>query len=147
MIKRLAMLLAVLTAAATINVSAEQSKSFGDYTVHFVAFTTDILTPDVAKSYRITRSKNRALLNISVLKKVMGTPGSPVRAKVEATATNLNLQLRELDVRELNEHAAIYYVAETTVNHKETLTYKLSITPEGETEPYTFSFQQQFFTE
>lgn len=147
MITRLAMLLAVLAAAVTFNVSAEQSKSFGDYTVHFVAFTTDILTPDVAKSYRITRSKNRALLNISVLKKVMGTAGSPIRAKVEATATNLNLQLRKLDVRELNEHAAIYYIAETAVNNEETLTYTLSITPEGEAESYTFSFQQQFFTE
>jgi hypothetical protein len=132
---------------AVSNVSAEQSKSFGDYTVHFSAFTTDILSPEVAKSYRISRSKNRSLLNISVLKKVMGTYGSPVSASVEATATNLSAQLRELDVRELIEHGAIYYIAETTVNNEETLKFTLTITPEGETKPFSFSFQQQFFTQ
>ena len=147
MIKHLAILLAVLMGTATISVNAEQSKSFGNYNVHFSAFTTDILTPDVAKNYRISRSKNRALLNISVLKKVMGTAGSPVSAKVDATATNLSSQLRELDVRELKESEAIYYIAETMVNNEETLKYTLSITPEGETEAYTFSFQQQFFTQ
>ncbi len=147
MIRRFTILLAVLMSTTISNVSAEQSKSFGDYTVHFSAFTTDILTPEVAKSYRIPRSKNRSLLNISVLKKVMGTAGTPVSAKVEATATNLSAQLRQLDVRELKEHGAIYYIAEATVNNKETLKYTLTITPENETEAYSFSFQQQFFTE
>ncbi len=147
MIKHLTILLTVGIAITAFNVSAEQSKSFGDYTVHFSAFTTDILTPAVARSYRIPRSKNRALLNISVLKKVMNTPGSPVKAKVDATATNLSSQLRQLKVRELTEYGAIYYLAETTVNNEETLKYTLTIQPEGETEPYTFSFQQQFFTE
>ncbi len=147
MIRRLMVLLAILAGTTTGNVSAEQSKSFGDYTVHFSAFTTDILSPAVAKSYSIARSKNRSLLNISVLKKVMGTPGSPIKAKVNATAINLSSQLRELNVRELNEDGAIYYIAEATVNNEETLKYTLTIIPEGETEPYTFSFQQQFFTE
>jgi len=77
----------------------------------------------------------------------MGTAGSPVSAEVEATATNLSSQLRQLDVRELKEHGAIYYIAETTVNNKETLKFTLTIKPEGETESYSFSFQQQFFTE
>jgi hypothetical protein len=66
---------------------------------------------------------------------------------VKATATNLSAQLRELDIRELREHGAIYYIAETTVNNKETLKFTLTITPEDETESYSFSFQQQFFTE
>lgn len=77
----------------------------------------------------------------------MGTAGSPVKAGVTATATNLSNQLRELDVRELNEHGAIYYIAETTVNNQETLKYELSITPAGESEAYSFTFQQQFFTQ
>jgi len=147
MIKNLATILAILVSTTISNVSAEQSKNFGDYTVHFSAFTTNILSPAVARSYHISRSKNRALLNISVLKKLMGTPGTSVKARIDATATNLNSQLRELDVRELNEHGSIYYIAETKVNNGETLKYTLTITPEGGTEAYTFSFQQQFFTE
>ena len=139
-------LLFLLLVAAPL-VQAEQARTFGDYTVHYSAFSTDILSPEVAKSYQIPRSKNRALLNISVLKKVMGTTGQPVKAQVKATATNLSAQLRELEVRELTEHGAIYYIAQTAVNDEETLRYDLSIKPEGEDTVFDFSFQQQFFTD
>jgi hypothetical protein len=147
MFKRLLILLTLAMSTATFNVNAEQSKVFGDYTVHFSAFTTDLLSSEVAKLYRIPRSRNRALLNISVLKKVMNTLGSPVKANIHATSTNLSSQLRELKMRELNEDGATYYIAETTVNNEETLKYTLTITPVGATETYTFSFHQQFFTE
>lgn len=143
----LAALGALLLMATGSAANAEQSKTFGDYTIHYVAFTTDALPPEVAKTYKIRRSKNRALLNISVLKKIMGATGQPVKAKVAATATNLSRQLRQLDVRELTEHNAIYYIAETAVNNEETLTFSLNITPEGETVALHFTFQQQFFTD
>ncbi len=127
--------------------NAEQSKSFGDYTIHYAAFTTDMLSPEVARLYKIRRSKNRAILNISVLKKVLGTTGQPVQAQVEAAATNLNRQLKNLSVRELSSNGAIYYIAETSVNNEETLNFELNIIPEGENIALSFSFQQQFFTE
>ncbi len=125
---------------------AEQSSTFGDYTVHYSAFTTDILTPEVAKAYGIQRSKSRALLNISVLKKIMGTTGQPVRARVEATATNLSSQLRKLTVRELNDSGAIYYIAETAVADAETLKFSITVTPEDGNATTTVTFDQQFFT-
>ncbi|MBM2829467.1 MAG: hypothetical protein HW411_257 [Gammaproteobacteria bacterium] len=126
---------------------AEQSQSFGDYTIHYSAFTTDTLTPDVAKLYQIPRSKNRAMVNISVLKNESGTIGKPVRAKVEGTAKNLSEQLRELQIREIDEQESVYYIAETAVNDNETLKYTFEITPEGKGNPYTLSFQEQFYTE
>lgn len=125
---------------------AEQSSTFGDYAVHYSAFTTDILTPEVAKAYGISRSKSRALLNISVLKKIMGTTGQPVRARVQASATNLSSQLRQLSVRELNDGGAIYYLAETAVADGETLKFSITVTPEGSTATTTVTFDQQFFT-
>ena len=66
---------------------------------------------------------------------------------MEATATNLTRQLKNLNTRELSSNGAIYYIAETAVNNEETLNFDLSITPEGETVALSFSFQQQFFTE
>ena len=140
-------LTAVLLLAAGITVNAEQSKTFGDYTIHYAAFTTDLLSPEVARLYKIRRSKNRAIINISVLKKVMGTTGQPVKAQVEASATNLNRQLKNLNTRELSSNGAIYYIAETSVNNEETLNFDLNIIPEGETVALSFSFRQQFFTE
>ena len=128
-------------------VAAERYHSQGQYTIHYNAFRTDILSSDIAKSYRIVRSKNRALLNISVLKKVMGTAGQSTHAEVVATATNLNGQLRTLEMRELSEGQAIYYITETAISNEEVLDYHLEITPEGETAPIVFEFQQQFFTD
>lgn len=126
---------------------AEQSSTFGDYTVHYSAFTTDILAPDVAKAYGIQRSKSRALLNVSVLKKLMGTTGQPVRAAVQASATNLSAQLRQLKVRELNDNGAIYYIAETPVADGETLKFSITVAPENDTVATTVTFDQQFFTQ
>ena len=136
----------LLLALPITSAYAEQYKDFGDYTVYYSAFTTDILSPAIAKAYRITRSKNRALVNISVLKKVMGTTGAPSRATVVATATNINNQLREIDFREVKEEGAIYYLAELSVSNGETLNFSLKITPEGEKDTYQFSFQEQFVT-
>ncbi|MEJ2094096.1 MAG: DUF4426 domain-containing protein, partial [Gammaproteobacteria bacterium] len=65
----------------------EQSETFGNYTVHYNAFTTDNLTPDVAGHYNITRSKSRVLLNITVLKndETESLLGTPVKAKITGT--------------------------------------------------------------
>jgi hypothetical protein len=126
---------------------ADQSKDFGDYTIHYSAFTTDVLSPEVASIYNITRSKNRAMLTISVLKKVMETSVKPVKAAIEATATNLSAQLKTIDMRELSDQGAIYYIAELPVAHRETLKFNISVTPNGEQHNYRFSFDQQFFTE
>lgn len=128
-----------------LTLKAEQSRDFGDFTVHYSAFTTDILSPEIAKSYGIRRSSNRILLNISVLKKIMGTSARPVRAAVKAAATNLSSQLRELEMRELNEQGAIYYIGDLKVDHGETLKFDLAVTPEGTDDTFNFSFSQQFF--
>lgn len=142
----LQMLLSAILGVTSAGTPAEQSASFGDYTVHYSAFTTDILTPEVAKVYGIQRSKSRALLNVSVLKKVMGTTGQPVRAKIQASATNLSAQLRQLNFRELSDSGAIYYLAETAVGDGETLKFSIVVTPENEPVPTTVTFDQQFFT-
>jgi hypothetical protein len=136
----------ILSVLLTATCYAEQSKTFGAYTIHYSAFTTDQLTPDVAKQYRIPRSKNRAMVNLSVLKNEDGPLGKPVKAKIEGAAKNLSEQLRELNIREIVEDNAIYYIAETQINNEETLRYNFHITPEGETSPYEVSFQEKFYT-
>ena len=137
---------ALLSLLVSPTIQAEQSKVFGSYTVHYSAFTTDNLTPSVARLYNIPRSKKRALLNISVLKKTADGSSKPTRAIIKGTATNLSQQLRELEPREISEKGAIYYIAETPVDNAEILKYRLEITPQGEKTTYTLTFQQQFYT-
>ena len=137
---------ALLSLLISFNAQAEQAKVFGKYTVHYSAFTTDNLTPSVAKQYNIPRSKKRALLNVSVLLKTADGSSKPSKATIKGTATNLSQQLRELEPREISEKGAIYYIAETPVDNAEILKYKLEITPQGEKTTYTLSFQEQFYT-
>lgn len=128
-------------------VQAEQFKTFDNYTVHYIALNSQALNPEIAKSYQIKRSNNRALLNISVLEKQTGTDVNPVKAVVTATATNLTSQLRTLDIRELEDAGAIYYIAEVPIHNAETLTFKINIKPLDSKTSYDLVFNQQFFTE
>jgi hypothetical protein len=126
----------------------EQSETFGNYTVHYNAFTTDNLTPDVAGHYNITRSKSRVLLNITVLKndETDSLLGTPVKAKITGNVKNLSEQLRELEFREIMENDATYYIAVTPISHEEVLIFTLNITPEGTEKTHQLSFQQKFFS-
>ena len=127
---------------------AQQSQDFGPFVVHYNALTTNLIPPQVAQGYDIKRSSSRALLNITLLRKVMDNPGSPTGAEVTATATNLTGQRREINIREIRENeGAIYYIGEFPVHNLETYKFNVTVTPEGETEPLVVKFSQQFYTE
>lgn len=130
---------------------AEQSSSFGDYVVHYNALTTDQILPSIARPYGILRSKNRALLNIAVQKKVMGNPVSPVEADIKVTATNLSAQLKNVEMRKItssgnDDTMAIYYIGELPVANEETIKFNISVSPAGSDQTHEFNFNQQFFT-
>jgi hypothetical protein len=139
----LAGILLLLTALPTFG---ENSQDFGQYVVHFNALTTDLLPPAVTREYGIKRSRNRGMINITVLKKVMGTAGQPVPAEVIATATNLTGRTMNIDTREIREGSAIYYIGEFGVTNEETLEFEIVVKPEDQNRPYRVEFEQAFFT-
>jgi len=142
----LVIMLSLVFSLVTTPLWAEQSKTFSDYVVYYNAFSTDMLQPAIAKQYGIKRSKNRAMFNISVQKKIMGTTGQPVVAEITGHATNLNAQTKTLQPRKIVEDTAIYYIGEFSVTHREVLDFDFSITPAGEKNPFRLKFRQQFFT-
>lgn len=141
-----ASLLTSITLLFQVPVYAENSQDFGQYVVHFNALTTNSLPPKVTKQYNITRSKNRAMINITVLKKVLGTTGQPVAAKVIASATNLTGHKKDIKLREIRETSAIYYIGEFGITNEENLEFTVVAKPEGSDKSYRVEFQQQFFT-
>ena len=134
--------------AASTNTEAQQSQDFGDYVVHYNALNTNFIPPQVAQGYGIKRSSSRALLNITILKKVMDNPGTPVNAVVTASGTNLTGQRREIEIREIKDaEGAIYYIGEFPVHNLETYNFTVEVQAEGEDEPLVVKFRQQFYTE
>ena len=116
----------------------------GEHIVHFSAQSTDQLPPDVARAYGIVRSKNRAMLNVSVIKE-----GTTVAVPADITVRTVNLagQLKNVTMRKIQEQEAIYYIGETAVANHETLVFNISITPEGKTEASDVRFTREFYTD
>lgn len=121
---------------------AESSTAVGDYIVHYNALSTESLPPSVARVYGITRSKNRGLLNISVLKKGGNFQG--VEANIDVSATNLTGQLRNINLRKINEENAVYYISEFSVADRETLDFVINVTT-ADKQSATLKLRQQFF--
>jgi uncharacterized protein DUF4426 len=123
-------------------------KEFGNYIININALTTDQLPTEVALGYKISRSKNRAMMNISVREK-QANGEMPITAAVNVIAKNLSNQQKNVTLREIKETdpVAIYYIGELPVSNEETITFELDITPAGATEALLLSYSQQFFTE
>jgi hypothetical protein len=140
--------LILLTALTSVPATAQQAQEFGEFTIHYNALNTSMITPDVAKAYNIRRSDSRALINISVLKNTENQPATAVKATVTTSGRNLTGQTRNVDMREINEgDDAIYYIGELSVRNMETFDFTVLVTPEGQDIPYTLKFRQQFYTE
>ena len=136
--------LLLVTASLLLSVPAiaENSQKIGGYIVHYNALSTQSLPPSVARIYGITRSGNRGLLNVSVLKQ--GGSFAGVAADIDARATNLTGQLRSIPLRKIEEQNAIYYISDFAVANNETLDFTVRVkTPDGQTG--SFKFRQKFF--
>ncbi len=120
------------------------STDIGDHVVHFSAQSTDQLPPEVARAYNIVRSKNRAMLNVSVLEEATS---KPVAAAVTVKTVNLTGQLKNVTMREINEQDAIYYIGEVPVANRETLIFDISVMADGSDESSDVRFKRQFFTD
>jgi hypothetical protein len=124
----------------------ENEKEFGKYTVHVNALTTDQLPADVARSYKITRSKNRAMLNVVVMKTSDGVK-KPTTASVTTLTRNLANQVKDMKMREIVEQDAIYYIGDIPVDNEESLIFNIDVTPAGDTSQLSMTYSKQFFTE
>lgn len=144
--------LALLTACggpgqdATVPQAQPAEASFvdiGDHIVHFSAQLTDQLPLEVARTYNIERNPHRAMLNVSVLQE--GT-NKAVTAEVTVKTVNLTGQLKNVQMRIIEEQEAIYYIGETPVANQEVLIFDISIRPDGVQSSSEVRFQRQFYT-
>ncbi len=131
---------------APLSASADNSTSADGYVVHHSAFTADTLDPAVAKRYGIQRSKQRGVINVSIIKKEAGTTGQSTEARVEVGATSLTGQTFRVPMRELKEQESVYYIGEFPVQDQETLNFTIEVTPQGAAKAIKGKTSQQFFT-
>ncbi len=133
-------LIGLLAALLTLPALAERKHSVGEYDVHYSAFNSGFLQPDIAAAAGLTRSKTQGVVNVSVIK-----DGKPVAAQVSGVVKNLLGQDRPLGFKQLKEgDEAIYSLAQFPFDSQETLRFALTVQPTG-AEPFSFELNQEFF--
>ena len=117
---------------------------FGDLEVHYNAVRTDLLSPDMARAYDIERSANRVLLNVAMLQKTPGGAAVPVDGAVTVHAHNLNAQLKDLQMRRVQEGTAITFIGEVGISGDEILVFNISVEPATGGGRHQVQFKREF---
>ena len=143
--RMLAALAMLLLASLSVPAHAERTHVQGAYTVHYNAIPTTVLSPDIARHYGITRSAGRGLINIAVLRRDgEATQPQAVRARVLAHVRSLIGQRIPVELREVVEQDAVYYIGDFRVRGEERLRFELEVTPDGARLPIPVRFEQDF---
>ncbi|MEN5236449.1 MULTISPECIES: DUF4426 domain-containing protein [Pseudomonas] len=116
----------------------DRKEVFGDVTVHYSAFTSSMLQPDIAAATGLTRSKNQGVLNIAVLK-----GGKPATSVVSGTVKDLTGRSSPLSFKLITDQGAVYYIAQFKIDQAETLTFDLNVETGGVSNQ--LSFNQEVF--
>ena len=124
--------------------SEPTSQDFGDFEVHYNAVRTDELSANVARAYDIERSGNRVLLNVALLAKAVDGKTRPVDGTVQASAYNLNGQLKDLKMRRIQEGSSIYFIGEVGISGTEILVFDIDATPREGGGSYSVQFKREF---
>lgn len=127
------------------NVRAEQFVEDDAYVVHYSAFNSTMLQPEVAKAYDLMRSRQRAVMNIAVQRKMPDGSRKAVMAQLKGYTGALGGSERPLDFKVVTEGDAIYYLAEFLIGNGEKLNFDIVVQPTPEASPIKVSFTQEFF--
>jgi hypothetical protein len=118
---------------------AERKQSFGDLDVHYSAFNSSFLQPEIAAAVGLSRSKTQGVVNIAVLK-----AGKASDASVDGQVRNLLGQSYALKFKEVNEGEAIYYLAQFPFEDREMLRFTINVKADGGN-THSLDFNQEFF--
>lgn len=134
------MLISALALFASTQALAETTR-VGDWTVHYSAFSSTFLTPEVARSYNIERSRFNGLLNIAVT----DDEGKTQQVALSGQGKNLIGTVRELTFQTVREGDAIYYIAQYPFRNEDNVLFTIDISHPRQ--GGQFSFRHTFYTD
>jgi len=138
-------LLLLVTLIACSSTLAENSTRFDGYTLHHNALPSVSIDPRVAAQYQITRSRYRGLLNVSVIQESPDTTGKAVNAQLEVSYRNPIGRIESIEMREIRERDAIYYIGQFPIVDGETLTFSIEARIPGLKTPLKTQLSQDFY--
>ena len=124
-----------------------QPVRFGEYEVHYSAFNSKFIGPDIAEQYHLRRDGRYGILNIAIRKLQESGADEAVAGQIRGKTGNLLGQNKALDFREIREKGAVYYLAGFQFSGEELLKFTFDVTPEGSSQTETIQFVQKFYQE
>lgn len=116
-------------------------KKIGEWTVHYNALPSTFLTPEVAKTNRIERSRYNGLLNIAVL----DSEGKSQQVNITGQGKSLIGTVRKLEFQTIREGDSIYYIAEYPYRNEDNVLFTIDIKAPGK--GGELSFRHTFYTD
>lgn len=120
-----------------------QYKELGPWQVHYIAFPSTFIQPQIAKAYDLERSGYKGIVNISILKN--DADKAPQKATLQGTAKNLLGNKQTLNFKEVVEGDSIYYLAQVDYTNEEILRFEIEIQQGNQFQ--TLKFKQKFYVD
>jgi hypothetical protein len=136
----------LIVVASSSMVFAEQVEKRGNYKIHYSAFSSTVLKPEISSHYQLVRSRFQGVINIAVLK-AEGKSSKSHTALVSGTTRNLLGQTQKVQFKEIREGDAIYYLGSFRFNNEEMLSFDVKVQPDPNKAPYTVKFQKKFYAD
>ncbi|TBR41570.1 DUF4426 domain-containing protein [Marinomonas agarivorans] len=136
----------ILTFFTITPVMADEAK-FGDYTLNYTVFESTFLQPNIAQQYGFTRSKNKGLLNVALIKERSGKLPLSVPAVVTAKVRNLLGQIVTLEFTTIKEGDAIYYIAPFSKTDDEILKFEITARLNANSPAMTVNTQKHLYVD
>ena len=133
--------IAVLFSVLFSSVAMAEEKRFDNHVVYFSALNSTFITAETGRQYGVRRSEKTGLLTLSVHQE----PDTPIPASITVSARSLLGTMHDIDMKQVREGEAIYYIGTFPLEHRETLTFDIDIAPEDDTASYSFDFSQEFY--
>jgi len=147
-VKRLLILLLPFMLSFTAHAKDNQPfQEFGDYKVYFSVFNSSFIQPDIAQAYNLTRGKDRALVNIALVKKKDVGDTEGLATTIKGHSQNLMQQRRDLEFMEINEQSAVYYLAPVRFTNEEILHFTIEVKPNANSRPMTVTFSKKLYVD
>ncbi|MGY8868967.1 MAG: DUF4426 domain-containing protein [Pseudomonadales bacterium] len=142
LIRTLFLLLLVSPAAL-----AEQSIETDRYIIHYNAFNSSIVAPEVAQRHNLLRSRYTAMLNIAVFEKQKDGSKQAVKAVLSGNVANLIQQTQQISFTPIKEDKALYYIGSFNFGNEEIMHVTIDVQPDPNQAATKIRFDQKFYTE
>ena len=136
--------LLLLTTQAVV---AEQSIETDRYVIHYNAFNSSIVAPEVAQKHNLQRSRYTAMLNVAVSEKQPDGTQTAVSAVLSGQVANLMQQTQQISFTPIKEEKALYYIGTFTFGNEEVMHVSIDVQPDPNQTATTIRFDQKFYKE